>query len=68
MRINCNPFYKEKNTNWHKWFAWYPVNPINTWDILFLETIERVWVESCGPWHFGNWDYRRLIKKRKPKK
>lgn len=36
----------EKNTNWHDWFAWYPVtvwDNKNKWKKAWWQTVERKW-------------------------
>jgi hypothetical protein len=40
--------FKEKNTEWHRWFAWHPVFCSNTRSIfsslVWLTYVERRWV------------------------
>ncbi len=41
--------FKEKNTNWHTYFAWRPVFVSNGFmldSIAWLRKVERRWVES----------------------
>lgn len=46
---------------WHRWFAWYPVQVGDTW--VWLETVERVRV-FIGPTLLPNtrrrWRYREV--------
>lgn len=43
MKLNCGLTFNERyeqKTNWHKWFAWYPVR-IASGDCRWLEHVER---------------------------
>jgi len=51
---------KEKQEEWHNWFAWYPVYESENYGIkiFWLETIQRKWVPSKGYGHYGNYTYK----------
>lgn len=34
--------YDTVTNDWKKWFAWYPVQ-LQTWEVVWLETIYRKW-------------------------
>lgn len=50
MRFNCGETAEEKEarvTDWHRWFAWYPVR-VASGDCRWLEYVERRCTMQCG--------------------
>jgi hypothetical protein len=63
MKFDCGKTREEKRdklTNWHKWYAWYPVR-IGSHNCRWLEYVERklTYVE-CGWDYYTNREYRTL--------
>lgn len=62
MRFNCDRFKRpsrhQRITQWHRWFAWYPVR-IADGDCRWLEYVERKATYWCG-WDSDGyyWYYR----------
>jgi len=48
MKFNCGTDYQtwyKLKTNWHRWFAWYPVR-VGNCDCRWLEYVERCYEDS----------------------
>lgn len=72
MRFNCGLSADERQTrdwvelqelikirsNWHSWFAWYPVKP-KSHDCRWLETVERRAIYNYFGWEY-KWVYRPI--------
>ena len=61
MRFDCGETYQEQEarlTQWHRWFAWYPVH-VGPHDCRWLEFVERR-MEYVGSYAGGCWvkEYR----------
>ena len=59
MKLDCGeswPVKKERLKNWHRWYAWFPIQ-VGNHDCRWLEWIERKGDHACygGDWF---WEYR----------
>lgn len=54
MKFRVDPKPPKDKTQWHHWFAWYPVRvgPFIVW-LAFVERRGKFHDDSCG----GFWDY-----------
>ena len=57
MKFDCGETRRERydwSTNWHLWFAWYPVK-VGSHDCRWLEYVER---KGFSFWDEMGWEYR----------